>query len=71
MEYNGNRIYFYPDYGTVTQEKGRSFVELRKKLRERGLAYALLPPAHLRVDLRGKRHFIDQTEEGMQFIENN
>ncbi|KAJ1197410.1 hypothetical protein NDU88_001270 [Pleurodeles waltl] len=71
VEYNGTRISFYPDCGTATQKKWRSYVEVKKKLRERGLAYALLPPGQLRVDVRGKRHLFDQLEEAMQFIENN
>ncbi|KAJ1130684.1 hypothetical protein NDU88_009034 [Pleurodeles waltl] len=39
VKYNGNKISFYPDYGTVMQKKQRSFVEVKKKkLQERDLA---------------------------------
>ncbi|KAJ1117107.1 hypothetical protein NDU88_005307 [Pleurodeles waltl] len=47
--YNGNSISFY--YGTATQKKWICFVEVEKKLQERGLAYSLLLLAWLRVDL--------------------
>ncbi|KAJ1109599.1 hypothetical protein NDU88_006959 [Pleurodeles waltl] len=70
VEYNGNRIFFYPDYGTATEKKHRSFMEAKKKLQEHRLVYALLPPARLQGDVRGKRHFFDEPEEAIQFTEN-
>ncbi|KAJ1126661.1 hypothetical protein NDU88_005068 [Pleurodeles waltl] len=59
------------DYGTATQKKWRFFMEVKKKLQERGLVHVLLPPAQLHVDVLGKRHFFDNPEEAMQFIKNN
>ncbi|KAJ1216919.1 hypothetical protein NDU88_004517 [Pleurodeles waltl] len=58
VEYNGNRISFYPDYGVATQRRRRSIMAVKHKLRDKGLDYALLPPARLRIDVQGTRRFL-------------
>ncbi|KAJ1109420.1 hypothetical protein NDU88_006781 [Pleurodeles waltl] len=70
VEYNGNRNSLYPDYGVGIQQRLRSFMEVKRKLRDKGLAYALLPLVRLRIDVLGKRYFFDNVEDVMQFIEN-
>ncbi|KAJ1136510.1 hypothetical protein NDU88_002925 [Pleurodeles waltl] len=50
VEYNGNKTSFYPDYGIATQKEWKMFMDVKKRLRDRGLSYVLLPPVRLRVD---------------------
>ncbi|KAJ1154014.1 hypothetical protein NDU88_006771 [Pleurodeles waltl] len=68
VEYNANRISFYPDYGVTTQKMRRLFVKMKRKLRNCGKAYALLPLARLQLDLQGKRHYFKLAEKAMQFL---
>ena len=69
MEYNGNWISINSDYGFGTQKKRKLFEEVKHKLSQWNVFYALLPPAHFRSDARGKRHFFDIPEEAIIYVE--
>lgn len=49
LSFNNNKISIFPDYSPEVQQRHRSGTEVRKRLREKGLAYSLLFPSKLRI----------------------
>mgnify|MGYP002804549248 CR=1 FL=1 len=51
------------------QEQQKTFIEVKKKLREINLQYMLLYPAKLKVISQGKTHFFERPEEVWNWLE--
>lgn len=50
-------IHLYPDFSPELQKKRRSFTDIRRRLREKGLIYNMLYPSRLKVLHRGAAKF--------------
>lgn len=59
LRYENSKISLYPDYSPEVQQKRRSFTDIRKRLRDRGLKYSLLYPSKLRVLDGDRARFFD------------
>uniref|UniRef100_A0A8C2ER77 L1 transposable element RRM domain-containing protein n=1 Tax=Cyprinus carpio TaxID=7962 RepID=A0A8C2ER77_CYPCA len=55
LEYNGTRIYIYPDFSADLMKKRRSFDSVKRKLRELDMKYYLRYPCTLCVFVDGKQ----------------
>ncbi|KAL1265745.1 hypothetical protein QQF64_003772 [Cirrhinus molitorella] len=55
LEYNGTRIYIYPDFSADLMKRRRSFDPVKRKLRELNMKYFLRYPCTLCVLVDGKQ----------------
>lgn len=55
--YNGVKILFFPDFSAVLQKKRAKLVEVKKKLQQLKIVYAMLYTSRLQVVALGEMHF--------------
>lgn len=67
--YGNTKLSFYPDFTADVQKKRRQFSQIRVRLRELGLKYAMLYPTRLRVQDRDKTHFFNTSEEAADWLD--
>ncbi|KAL0160094.1 hypothetical protein M9458_043819, partial [Cirrhinus mrigala] len=59
IQYEGNRIQIFPDFARATQLKREKFRECRRALHARGVKFAMMYPATLRVEtIEGYKRFV-------------
>lgn len=63
FKYENADIHFYPDFSADLQKKRKTFQDIRRSLREKGLPYSMLYPSCLRVIYAGAAKFFDSPEE--------
>ncbi|KAJ8289568.1 hypothetical protein GJAV_G00002770 [Gymnothorax javanicus] len=69
VHFEGNRIFFFPDFSNGTQRKRRAFDEARKKFQAIGIqTYGLNYPATLRITVNNTTESFDKPEKAMSFI---
>ena len=68
LQYEGARVYIYPDFSAGLVQRRRGFDEAKKKLRDRGIKYALTFPCTLRVIHDGKKRFFHTPDEAERFL---
>ena len=64
-----NEVGFFPDFTLQVQRRRREFYDIKRRLREQNLKYAMLFPARLRVEADGKTHFFTSPEEAWEWSE--
>ena len=69
LEIEGNRVMLFPDYTIAVQQQRATFVNVKHKLRDLGLKYALLFPARLRVILDNKSYFFTEPSDVWNWLE--
>lgn len=57
LRFNNAKIMLFPDYSPEVQQRRRSFTEVRRRLRDKGLKLSLLYPSKLRVVDGDRAHF--------------
>lgn len=58
----------YPDFTATVQEERRKFLQVKQKLRQAQIDYALLYPARLRITYQGKQTFYTQPNQVEEFL---
>lgn len=59
LHYENAVISFFPDFTQLLQRQPQTFIAVKKKLRERGLKYAMMFLARLRVEVEGRSWLFD------------
>lgn len=65
---NAHKMLF-PDFSAVTQQKRRSFNEVRRLLREKEVKYNMLYPSKLRIQHKGSVKFFENPEEACDWMD--
>ncbi|KAL0204614.1 hypothetical protein M9458_002632, partial [Cirrhinus mrigala] len=69
LDYNGHKVYIFPDYTAEVMEERRAFSDVMHKLRELKVTHSLRFPARLRIQHNGQfKTFIDPAEAA-KFVE--
>uniref|UniRef100_H2ZY93 L1 transposable element RRM domain-containing protein n=1 Tax=Latimeria chalumnae TaxID=7897 RepID=H2ZY93_LATCH len=66
--YEGNIIHLLPDVSTELQERSKEFTVARKICHNKGIKFALLYPAKLRVFLKEGAKFFSKPKEAEDFL---
>ena len=69
VKYENATIQFFPDFTLQVQKQRRSFLEIKRRLREQNYKYAMLYPAKLRVAQGEKAWFFNTAEEAAAWLE--
>lgn len=69
VNYNGHRVYIYPDYTAEVMAQRRGFQEVTQALREREVKYTLRFPAKLRVHYNNQVKVFTSPADVTSFIE--
>lgn len=70
LEYDGKRIFVFPDYTSDVMEKRRSFKDVQQVLREKNIQHYLCFPARLHVHHQGQVKVFSSPAEINIFIGN-
>ncbi|KAI4881460.1 hypothetical protein NFI96_000609 [Prochilodus magdalenae] len=70
LQWEGNRVLFFPDFSRATQQKREQFKECKKALHERSVPFAMMYPATLRIQTKEGPKRFDSPKEAMKFIAN-
>ncbi|KAK6475300.1 LINE-1 type transposase domain-containing protein 1 [Huso huso] len=68
LYYNGKRMFLFPDFSIELQNKRKEFNQVKRKLNEKGVKYALTYPAKLRVEYKGMKRFFISPHEAENFV---
>ncbi|MGH0149392.1 UNVERIFIED_CONTAM: hypothetical protein FKN15_025280 [Acipenser sinensis] len=66
---NGKMIFLFPDFSTELQNKRKEFNQVKRKLNENGVKYALMYPAKLRVEYKGTKRFFTSPHGAENFVQ--
>lgn len=70
IQWEGHRIGVFPDYTRSVEMQRRKFKECKRRLRERGMEYALVFPATLKIILpNGVERRFDDSRRALEFID--
>lgn len=67
--YENAEVSFFPDFTQLVQKQRCTFQSVKKRLRDKGLKYAMLFPAQLRVEADGRVWFFEQPEMVADWLE--
>lgn len=59
LTFDNTKVSLYPDYSPEIQQQRRSFMDVHKRLRGKGLKYSLLYPSKLRIVNGGSTRYLD------------
>lgn len=68
---NGCRVSFYPDFSAEVQKRRMQFLDVKKRLRNLLVPYAMLYPAKLRVAALGTTHFFELPKDASSWLDNH
>ena len=68
-QFENHKISIYPDYTQKVQDSRKSYLEVKRKLREMDIKYMLLYPAKLRVIHAGKSYFFKHPNEVWNWLD--
>lgn len=60
---NNAAVSLFPDYSVAVRNQSAQFQQIKQKLREYSVQYAMLVPATLHVIYKGKTHFFQSPKE--------
>lgn len=63
------KISLFPDFSAELQKQLAEFMDVKKRLRDFNLKYAMLYPARLRVVALGEVHFFDRPTSAAQWLD--
>lgn len=66
---DGNKIAFYPDFSVNVQKRRAQFHDVKRRLRDLELSYAMLYPAKLRVVANGTTHFFENPKDAIRWLD--
>ncbi|XP_073491350.1 protein mono-ADP-ribosyltransferase PARP15-like [Aquarana catesbeiana] len=66
---DNSKISLFPDFSAELQKHCAKFIEVKKRLRELSVQYAMLYPARLRVTALGATHFFDRPDMAAQWLD--
>lgn len=69
LRHENTRVMLFPDFSAATQQKQRSFNEVRRRLREKEVKYSMLYPSKLRVQHKGMVKFFEHPEETCDWMD--
>lgn len=69
MAIDNSKVSLFPDFSVELQKQHAKFIDLKKRLREHNLQYAMLYPARLRVVALGEVHFFDRPNAAAQWLD--
>lgn len=69
LEYNGHKVYIFPDYTAEVMEQRRAFSDVMRELRELKVTHSLRFPARLRVQHNGQFKTFTDPVEAAKFVE--
>lgn len=69
LRHENTRVMLFPDFSAATQQKRRSFNEVRRRLREKEVKYSMLYPSKLRVQHKGMVTFFEHPEEACDWMD--
>lgn len=69
LEFNGGRVYIFPDFSAGLLTKRRQFDNVKKKLRDLQMDYSLIYPATLRIISNSKPVLFKCPEEVESFLQ--
>uniref|UniRef100_H3B7H5 L1 transposable element RRM domain-containing protein n=1 Tax=Latimeria chalumnae TaxID=7897 RepID=H3B7H5_LATCH len=67
LDWEGNKILIFPDLSKELQEKRRTFLDVKKQLREQGAKYGLFYPATLKIFLEVRVYSFINPKEAQAF----
>ena len=62
IQFENARVLLFPDYTAAVQQQRRSFNEVKARMRDMNLQYALIFPARMKVNIKGRFCFFDDPE---------
>ncbi|XP_077340579.1 cadherin EGF LAG seven-pass G-type receptor 2 [Lithobates pipiens] len=68
LRHGNDKIMLFPDFSAATQQKRRSFTEVRRRLRDKEIKYSMLYPSKLRVQYKGAK-FFEHPEEARDWMD--
>lgn len=69
VTFENTRLSFYPDFTADVQKKRRQFTQIRSRLRDLGLKYAMIYPTKLRVQDQDRAWFFNTPEEASDWLD--
>ncbi|KAL6465844.1 hypothetical protein MHYP_G00259770 [Metynnis hypsauchen] len=69
LQFQGNRIHIYQDFSADVARRRAAFTAIKPKLREAGIEYGLLFPAHLRINHNGVKHIFESPQQVTVFLQ--
>lgn len=71
LSVDGQRVSIFPDFSAEVQKRRLKFVDVKKRLRDLHLPYAMLYPAKLRVVADGETHFFETVAGAVAWLDTN
>lgn len=71
LKFENARIMLFPDFSVETQRRRRSFMDVKKRLRDRELKYSMLYPSRLHVQFKGTVKFFDNPQDACDWLDQN
>lgn len=68
IKYENAVIHLYPDFSQDLQKKLRSFTDVCRRLREKGLVYNMLYPSRLKVIHNGSAKFFESPADAVDWL---
>lgn len=68
MVIDNSKISLFPDFSAELQKQRTKFNDVKKRLRDLNVQYAMLYPSRLRVAALGEVHFVDHTTSAAQWL---
>ena len=69
IQFENTKVLLFPDYTAAVQQQRRSFNEVKAKLRDMNLQYALIFPARLKINIKGRFCFFDDAQSVWDWLE--
>lgn len=69
LPYENTKVMFFPDFSAEVQKRRRSFIDVRRRLREKDIKYSMLYPSRLRIPYKGTVRFSDTPMEASDWID--
>lgn len=69
LKHENSRVMPFPDFSAATQQKRRSFNDVRRRLREKEIKYSMLYPCKLRVQYKGSVKFFENPTKVCEWLD--
>lgn len=69
LSMDSSKVSLFPDFSVELQKQCAKFTEIKKRLRDLNLQYAMLYPSLLRVVTQGEVHFFDRPSLVTQWLD--
>lgn len=68
ITYENAKLLFFPDFSQEVQCCRKSFTEVRRRFREKGIGFGLLYPSRLRITDGDRTRFFDTLEAASEWL---